>query len=512
MDYIPSEMLRGHLDTIILLSLIDSDKHTNQIKQVVESRSGGKFVLKQGTFYSCLQRITKAGYVTEYRTTDEDGVRRKFFQLTEKGKSYIEDNKDSWSFSKKLIDILTSSDDNDANEPIAQTVEENDTERDDVAYESVSSDAIEHTDGNLEKFLSGRIASSPQEPLKRESYDLSAIDFTQAETSFPEKDDRAEKKPFEQLSIVVDQPEPEKAEERAEIEPIIKDEKSESKSEREVKDIEAVKETATKSEEREEPDYIGYSTDYKTVLQRIFPPVKQPLRKETREITYDESVDINKFFNDDKPQKKFVATENKQQKSSASNKKQQKQETVITEKPKESEVKKSSFYDFSDIIELADEEGFKIKISSKDNKKDIGRILINKLNLYTSLVYFSILFVEIMIVYFATHGIAELKFLPYLICIVICALLPIANAVFYMLEPKKKVRTISSFKNAIELTLIICLNLLLIDVVCCVLGTVDFSSYKEITRYLVYPFLIIINVPLYVVIKYLSLERNKFFE
>ena len=99
-------MLRGHLDTIILLSLVDNDKHTNQIKEVIENRSGGQFVLKQGTFYSCLQRITKQGFVTEYRTTDEDGVRRKFFQLTEKGKTYIDSNKDSWAFSKHVLDLL----------------------------------------------------------------------------------------------------------------------------------------------------------------------------------------------------------------------------------------------------------------------------------------------------------------------------------------------------------------------------------------------------------------------
>ena len=97
MDVIPSEIFRGHLDTIILLSLVNEDKHTNQIREEILERSDGKFDLKQGTFYSCLQRIVKQGFVTEYRaTSSDDGVRRKFYQLTEKGKSYIDDNKDKW--------------------------------------------------------------------------------------------------------------------------------------------------------------------------------------------------------------------------------------------------------------------------------------------------------------------------------------------------------------------------------------------------------------------------------
>ncbi len=107
MDVIPSEIFRGHLDTIILLSLVNEDKHTNQIRDEIEERSDGKFELKQGTFYSCLQRIVKQGFVTEYRATSpDDGVRRKFYQLTEKGKSYIDDNKDKWEISRSVVNIL----------------------------------------------------------------------------------------------------------------------------------------------------------------------------------------------------------------------------------------------------------------------------------------------------------------------------------------------------------------------------------------------------------------------
>ena len=105
-DYVGGDMIRGHIDTIILNSLVYGDKDTNQIRAEIESRAGGQFQLKQGTFYSALQRIVKQGYVWEYRTTGADGVRRKFFQLTEKGKDLIDKNQSSWTMSRQVINTL----------------------------------------------------------------------------------------------------------------------------------------------------------------------------------------------------------------------------------------------------------------------------------------------------------------------------------------------------------------------------------------------------------------------
>ena len=53
------EMIRGHIDTIILLSLVDGDKDTNEIRRQIEDKSENKFSVKQGTFYSAMQRLVK---------------------------------------------------------------------------------------------------------------------------------------------------------------------------------------------------------------------------------------------------------------------------------------------------------------------------------------------------------------------------------------------------------------------------------------------------------------------
>ena len=79
------DMIRGHIDTIILLSLVDGDKDSNEIRKNIEDRSDNKFSVKQGTFYSAMQRLVKQSLIKEYRSSATDGIRRKYFSLTEKG-------------------------------------------------------------------------------------------------------------------------------------------------------------------------------------------------------------------------------------------------------------------------------------------------------------------------------------------------------------------------------------------------------------------------------------------
>ncbi|MCI6734284.1 MAG: helix-turn-helix transcriptional regulator [Clostridiales bacterium] len=103
---IKGEMIRGHVDTFILLSLCNGDKDSNEIKEAIEERSDNKFTVKQGTFYSAMQRLVKQNFIKEYRSSAADGIRRKYYSLTEKGKKSLEKNREEWTKSKELIDNL----------------------------------------------------------------------------------------------------------------------------------------------------------------------------------------------------------------------------------------------------------------------------------------------------------------------------------------------------------------------------------------------------------------------
>lgn len=104
-NQISSDLIRGHIDTIILYSLIDCDKHAQQISDAILSKSNNQYEINQATLYSSLKRLEKMGFVKPYWNDATDG-RRRFFKLLEKGKAYIDENLSNWSFSRSIIDKL----------------------------------------------------------------------------------------------------------------------------------------------------------------------------------------------------------------------------------------------------------------------------------------------------------------------------------------------------------------------------------------------------------------------
>lgn len=102
---ISSDLIRGHIDTIILHTLIDGDKYAQQISNVIDEKSDKKYQINQATLYSSLKRLESCNYVNSY-WYDADGGRRKFFKLTEEGKKYVDGNLSNWSYSRAIIDKL----------------------------------------------------------------------------------------------------------------------------------------------------------------------------------------------------------------------------------------------------------------------------------------------------------------------------------------------------------------------------------------------------------------------
>ena len=102
---ISSDLIRGHIDTIILHSLMESDKFAQQISDDVELKSDGEYKINQATLYSSLKRLESLKLVSSY-WHDFEGGRRKFFNITEYGRKTVEDNLSSWVYSRSIIDKL----------------------------------------------------------------------------------------------------------------------------------------------------------------------------------------------------------------------------------------------------------------------------------------------------------------------------------------------------------------------------------------------------------------------
>lgn len=122
---ISSDLIRGHINTIILRALYDRDKYGYEIINEIEEKSRGQYSLKQPTLYSALKRLESQDYVTSYwGTGDTNGGRRKYFQITEKGRAIVEQNLAEWEYSRTIIDSLISEKDYDfSNPPPAQNVD-----------------------------------------------------------------------------------------------------------------------------------------------------------------------------------------------------------------------------------------------------------------------------------------------------------------------------------------------------------------------------------------------------
>lgn len=102
---ISSDLIRGHIDTIILHSLLGGDKFAQQISDSIEEKSEKKYSINQATLYSSLKRLENLKFVDSYWFDVSDG-RRKFFRITEKGKNEVDKNLSSWAFSRQVIDKL----------------------------------------------------------------------------------------------------------------------------------------------------------------------------------------------------------------------------------------------------------------------------------------------------------------------------------------------------------------------------------------------------------------------
>ncbi len=107
---ISADLIRGHINTIILRTLYERDKYGYEIIEEIENKSKGQYTLKQPTLYSALKRLESQGFINAYWKTDEvsQGGRRKYYTLTDSGRAITEKNQAEWEYSRTVIDNLIS--------------------------------------------------------------------------------------------------------------------------------------------------------------------------------------------------------------------------------------------------------------------------------------------------------------------------------------------------------------------------------------------------------------------
>jgi PadR family transcriptional regulator, regulatory protein PadR len=99
-----AEMLKGHLDAIVLAALEGGPAHGYAIIEAIKNRSDGTFDLPEGTIYPALHRLEQAGLLSSAWITPPSGRRRRVYALTKSGVSRLADGRKAWSRFAKAVD------------------------------------------------------------------------------------------------------------------------------------------------------------------------------------------------------------------------------------------------------------------------------------------------------------------------------------------------------------------------------------------------------------------------
>src|ERR1051325_4068164 len=101
------EMLKGHLDMIVLAALAAGPAHGYAVIEEIRRRSGEAFDLPEGTVYPVLHRLEAAGLLASRWTTAESGRQRRVYALTKRGNRALAEQRATWkAFSEAIGGLL----------------------------------------------------------------------------------------------------------------------------------------------------------------------------------------------------------------------------------------------------------------------------------------------------------------------------------------------------------------------------------------------------------------------
>jgi len=105
MKVISSDLLRGHIDTFVLSALLDGMKYGNEIRKFIAKKTGGLYEPNEQSLYSAYHRLEDMDCI-KGSWGENVGATRKYYTITEKGRTHYANNRREWENAKKLIDIL----------------------------------------------------------------------------------------------------------------------------------------------------------------------------------------------------------------------------------------------------------------------------------------------------------------------------------------------------------------------------------------------------------------------
>ena len=100
-----AQILKGHLDTLLLATLQAGPAHGYAIIERLRLRSHGAFDLAEGTVYPALHRLEQAGLLSSL-WSDESARRRRVYALTTKGRAALQSGTEQWRVFAKGVEAI----------------------------------------------------------------------------------------------------------------------------------------------------------------------------------------------------------------------------------------------------------------------------------------------------------------------------------------------------------------------------------------------------------------------
>lgn len=104
MTAISSDVIRGYNDTMILYLLRKKSSYGYEISKDIKALSKEKYIIKETTLYSAFTRMEANGYVESYSQEAENGKRRTYYRITDKGRSYYKEKCEEWNLTKEVVE------------------------------------------------------------------------------------------------------------------------------------------------------------------------------------------------------------------------------------------------------------------------------------------------------------------------------------------------------------------------------------------------------------------------
>jgi PadR family transcriptional regulator len=102
---VKAEVLKGHLDALVLAALEQEPAHGYAIIKRLQRRSDDVFRLPEGTVYPALHRLERDGLVKS-RWTAVSGRRRRVYRLTRSGAEALAVRKLEWRTFARAVDAV----------------------------------------------------------------------------------------------------------------------------------------------------------------------------------------------------------------------------------------------------------------------------------------------------------------------------------------------------------------------------------------------------------------------